>query len=209
MRRLDDRHDLAATDRALRYLSERLRTRGITRPFIQPIEAVRQRAHAAHDTWLTANIARVAAAAEIEYCDDIVDAHVLQLAEEIQGFLGCTREDERFQALFPVAPAIAMANLAGDEQMAFVDALIARLKAHADLSRAFSDHLKIISADQHALEAALERRMELHTEEASARTNRSMALESARRMYNITHARLQLAICDDSDLLDSFFLPTD
>lgn len=208
MNRLDERHELEVTEDALQYLAERLRSRAETRAFVQPVCAARGRARAADDAWRTARAARLAAGAEVSYRDARLDAQVLRLSEELRGYLGVGCDDPQLRAILPLAPTVAMAEVGGDAQTAFVTQVLANFAQRPELARAFADHLRAIEASQAGLEQALDACAAQYQAEAQAQVGRAMALESARRMYNITHARLSLAL-NDAELLESFFFPLD
>jgi len=205
MKLLREKQGYPATHRALRFLSIRLRSRPATAVFEPPIAAARASLVATNEAWEEAVEARVAATAEVEYLATLLDAAVGDCAREAQVLVRNDRKDPRFQKLFSVAPTVAMRPTAGEAQDRFVQNIIQRLMEDADLAT-LRPHADKLAQCREALKTAVERRNALYVPEAKAAADRSLALDTARRLYNQMPAQLTLALGADRVLIDSFFV---
>lgn len=206
MQKLTDSHSIGTTTDALRFLDVRLRSRPQTEDLAKLTFAERVELGAKYGEYLDARELRVAASAELAYVDGLLDGDVRGLAREALVLTAGKTDDPRYRTLFPITAAQATKPVGGDAQERFVrgvidvltnDDTLAPLRPHADRLQARLD----------ALNAALAQREDLYVPEARARTAYHIALEHARRTYNLCHAHLTLLFPDDPALVESFFRP--
>jgi len=205
MQRLTDNRGVGETLTALRHLTIRLTSRDQTRPLATEITAARDALNAANGAWEEARAQRVAATAEIEYRDELLDAAAMQLSRTALALVEGDTTDPRYRTLFPIAPSTAMRPVADDAQTRFVTALLARLEA----DEAFVDlaiHAPTIRQRAEAVANAINGREALYVAEATASTARAITADAARRAYNLMYPRLQLMFPGDERLVESFFV---
>lgn len=204
MQKLTDRQGFPAVDRALRFVLLRLGSRPETASLQADVKATRDTLRAQHEAWQQAKDERVAASAEIEYVDGLVDREVMSTSREALVLTGGDRDDSRYRTLFPVPPSQAMRPVGGDEQRRYVGSLTQQIEAdeaYASL-RPRAEQLRTLQARLDALEADRQAR---YLAEEQARTRRAIALDDARRVHNRLYFQLRLLL-DDEALVESFFL---
>jgi hypothetical protein len=195
VQRLSEEYGSATVLRALRYLCLRLQRFEDASSIANELDARRQELAHAQEAYDHAYTARLAATAEVSYRDDLLDEAVLNVAEEALRFLPGGKEDARYQALFPIEPADAVASTASQRQHRFVHALVQTLRDDRTLGP-LQPHATLIEQRQQALEETLAER-ELHFQrEMEATRQKNEALDEACRAYNRSFSRLQLLFRD-------------
>jgi len=206
MQQLRETHGFGVHDRALRFLSIRLRSRPDTATIEPAVSAARSALTTTNEAWKQAVEERVAASAEVAYLDSLLDAAVADLAREVVVLVRSDRADPRYRKLFATPPSSAMRPVANETQDLFVQNLIQRLGEDADLA-SLRPHADKLTQRRDALKGALARRSSLYLPETKTAADRNQALDAARRLYNQMPAQLTLAIGNDRALIDSFFAP--
>ena len=204
MQTLTDRHRLPATARALRFLSIRLRTREEAAPLLAAVNDLRTRLQDADEAWQQAREERVAASAELAYCDSLLDAAVLDLSRELNVLTKGRKDDPRRKRLFPMAPSVAVRDVASQAQDILVQTIITTLRSDAAFQTliGYADRLEPLLK---AVEEARDIRQKLYVPEGQAFGVRQQTLDESHRVYNLMHHRLTLLYTDDPALVESFF----
>lgn len=207
MEKLRPEHGVSTIERALRYMAIRLSSRPETREMAPELRAERARLKDADEMWLEARETRVATTAEVEYLDEKLGAEIMSLSRAaLAQVKDGNREDERYKRLIgPLSPSEAMAPVGGEEQTRFVRTVLAQLTIEGGPFPSLSDRAPVIDAALTALADAEARRNALYVPEATAAAERTAARDRARRLYNLTQPRLQLAFPDDDALVETFF----
>jgi hypothetical protein len=195
VQRLSEEHGAHTTIRALRFLHVRLSAFSDAASIAQEIDQARSELAEAQERFEVAYTERLAATAEVSYRDDVLDAAVLNLADEALRAFPEQRNDPRYLLLFPIAPIEAVASTASHRQSRFVHQLVATLQNEAAMAP-LAAHGQVISKRQAQLEAALAQREERFQQETLATRRRNEALEEACRTYNRSFSRLQLLFRD-------------
>lgn len=206
MEQLRDQHGHDVVDRALRHLSIRLRSRPESAPFAAEIDDLRGMIRSANDVFLEARETRVAATAELEYLDGELDAGIADLARQALVEVRGKRDDERYRRLFAAAPSDATRPVGGASQERYVRGILAQLTSEASPFPGLREQAAPIEATLTALKEAEQRRADLYVAEATATTERTIALDRARREYNQMHPRLRLLFPRQRRLVESFFV---
>lgn len=204
MQKLGDSHSVGLTRRALRFTNVRLRSRPETAGLAADIKQERAALLEAYEAYLDAREERVAGSAEVAYLDGRVDGEVMDVS---RGLLVITRgrtDTPLYRALFPTAPSEAVRGTADDPQTRLVRGVIEELRSNADL-KSLIHHADALEKLQGDLDAAKQRREDLYVPEGRAFARYQVALDHARRTYNLLHPRLQLMFPDDPLLVESFF----
>ena len=207
MQKLQHYHSPALTLRGLRFLLIRLGARPQTQELVPEVRAAREALQKAADAYDEARERRIAATAEIIHLDAEQDAHVMNLSRAVLMMTDGNRDDARYKKLFPEAPSTLTAPIAGDKQTRFVSALIGILRDDAAYD-GLNAHADILEADAKTLADALEAREALYLPESKAQAEMRVALDKAKRLYNLTHPRLQLIFPEQKSLVESHFIPT-
>lgn len=195
MQRLSEDYGAPTVLRALRFLCTRLHSFEQAFSIALELEQWRTELAEAQEQFERAYTERLAATAEVSYRDDVLDQAVLNLADEAARFLPLGHEDERYRALFPIAPDEAVASTASHRQHRFVHELVATLKGDRALGP-LQAHAALIEQRQRALEEALSEREVRFQAETDATRRRNEALDEACRAYNRSFSRLQLLFRD-------------
>lgn len=203
MERLRSSHGFPTTDRALRFLSIRLRSQPETSALAPEIDAERTRVREAEERWLEARELRVAATAELEFRDGELDRAVADLARHALALVQGRRDDDRYRQLFAVRPAKGTAPVGGDVQERYVRTILAHLSQEP--WAALREHEKPIEDALEALRSVEARRAELYVPEQMAASERIAMFDQARRAYNAMHSRLRLLFPERDALVESFF----
>lgn len=206
MQQLRDRHGYETVERALRYLSIRLRSRPQTSELAPEIDAERARLRQVEDTWSEARELRIAATAEIEYLDGELDRLLGDLSRAALVEVRGRTDDERYRRLFPQPLRSGAAPMGGPEQERYVRTILAQLTSESGPLPALRDRAEAIEQALTALQQAEQRRAELYVPEATATAERNAALDRARRAYNQTYPRLRLLFPDRPALVASYFV---
>lgn len=204
MQNLREEYGVEVHNRALRFLSIRLKSRPETTDAATAIDALRAQLRERQDIYEEALEQRMAATAEIEYLDGRLDARVIAMSRELNVLTGGDRSDARYKKLFPVAPTVMMKPVGGDEQSTYVGVIIERIQSDDDLE-GLRGHAKPIRQHLDALDKATKTRRALTIAENKALADRRLALEDVRRAYRLMYPRLVLQFPDDAALVESFF----
>ncbi|MFH1149823.1 MAG: hypothetical protein V1748_05065 [Actinomycetota bacterium] len=191
--------------RNLRFVSLRLRSRPETTELARDLDEARVGIQAVTELYAQALEVRVAATAEIEYLDYCLDQAVMNLAREIAVMTKGRPEDPRHTKLFPSAPSELIRPIANEVQGRFVRSLVSRLREDKDYGHLLQ-HAETIEQAQLGLDSALERRKSLYEPELKAQTDRRIAMDRARALYNTLYHRLTLLYPEHPTLVRSFFL---
>ncbi len=191
--------------RAFRFVTIRLRSRPQTKALAAETQVQRDALKAAGEAYDEAVEERVAATAEVEYVDSVLDVSVLDLSRELLALNGGDRQDPRFTKLFPVAPAETVRPVTTEGQNRAVRVIVELLKEDPNLAP-LRHHAASIGEKLANLEAALKARDGRYVDEDKANANRRQVMDHARRMYRMLMPRLQLIFPNDPVLVESFFL---
>lgn len=205
MEKLRSSHGYSTIDRALRFLSIRLRSRPETAALAPEIDAERTRVRLVEDRWLEARELRVAATAELEFLDAELDRAVADLARHALVTVQGRRNDDRYRQLFAMAPSQGTGPIGGGAQERYVRALLSLLTNEAGPFPTLREHAKPIEDALAALKTAEERRDELYVPEQTAEGERAVALDRARRAYNTMYPRLRVLFAENDALAESYF----
>jgi hypothetical protein len=204
MQQLRINHGVPVVLGALRFLSIRLKSRPQTAGLAPDVDAMRALLRDKDDAYAEAREQRIAASAEITYLDTLVDDAVMAASRELLVLTGGKADDPRYLKPFPTAPSAALKPVGGASQDRFVKGVIVRFREDPDLAP-LAGHAPKIEAAQADLEKGVAQRNDLHVKEAMTLADRRIALEDARRMYNLTYPRLQLIFPNKPTLVESFF----
>ena len=166
--------------------------------------SLRASLRALRDAWEDARDERVAATAEIQYRDAVLDDAVMSLARQVNALVDGKTDDARYRALFPSAPSAQMRPIGGSAQRAYVRALLKTLAERDDLA-SLAPQRKAIAKAQDALDDATATRDDLQVAEDRAATALQIALTEARDAYNQAWHRLNVEFPKDKALVESFF----
>jgi hypothetical protein len=204
MQSLQDFHGLPTVKRSLRYLAVALASNPDTADLAQQIRDERARLQAAEEKHDTAYESWLCAAAVVRYLDKKLDKTVLALSRDTFALVNGNRRDPRYQKLFLKPPTTAMKGIADDPQEMYVRAIISTIEKDDDFTT-LRTRLPRIVAELGELKTAVESRNQKRIEETTSLQELRLALEHARRTYNLMHPRLQLIFPDDPDLVETFF----
>jgi hypothetical protein len=205
MQKLRPDHAFNTANRALRFTRLRLAARPDSKHLADDAQAARDLLRTRHEAWQEAKEARVAATAEINYCDEVLDAAVMDASRHALAHTQNRRDSPLYKSLFLQNPSEATRPVAGDQQRRFVHNLIQGLRALPDASPLATLAGPLAKA-QEALQAAVDARDALISAEAVALTAYRIALDEAKRTYNALYHRLVLLWPDRLRLAESCFL---
>ncbi len=205
MEKLREQHGFGAVDRALRFASIRLHSRPQTADLATSVDAERTAIREREDAWLEARERRIAASAEVEYLDGKLDDGIMDLSRQALVEVKGDRDDPRYRRLFAEAPSAGLAPVAGTDEAHFVRAVLAQLSSDSPPFPDLKGGAPDLQSTLTALQDAENRREDLYVPESTARTDLDVALDHARRVYNLLYPRLQLLFPDDPGLVESFF----
>jgi hypothetical protein len=162
-----------------------------------------------HEAWQEAKETRIAANAEVFYCDGETDGAVMDASRQVLVVTKGKRDHPIYQQLFPTSPSEATKPVAGDSQRRFVENLIAGLSALATHEDPTVAALAVIATTLQAthdeLQAAVKTRDACILKEMQALGVLRITLANAQRFYNSLYHRLQLLWPDRSRLVESCF----
>lgn len=204
MQQAQEKHGYYITDRNMRFLSIRIKSRSETQPIAEEINVHRKNMGTKHESLLQAREERLACSAEINYLDSEVDSEVMDLARHVLAKIKNDRNAPFYRKLFPSAPSEAMRPVASASQEQYVLNILDRLENDPDYQE-FADHTRRLRECQTLLKQALERRNVLISAEAQANVEFRIAKDEAQRFYNHTYHRLILIFSDKRNLVESFF----
>jgi len=204
MRKLRTEDSPALTLTALRFVAIRLRSRPATVALAKEVVAPRAAVRSAVDVYEEAREERMAATAEVQYCDVVVDRCVMDLSRDVAATVGGKHDNPRFRKLFPTAPSAALRPVGGEAQGRFVLGVLQGLKDDASY-KPFAARAKAIREALTALDAAEDRRRDAFVAEARARAEVVAVVATAQRTYNALYHQVALKFPDDDALVESFF----
>lgn len=204
MQKLLERHGVDTVQEALRFLSIRLRSRPETADLAQSIEQVRTNLRDQAETHAEAREARVAASAEIVYRDSELDAAVANLVREVMVHTKGRRDHQMYIKLFAQSPSMLTMGVADAKQAVFVKTLLDILRSDAQFAN-FTAQTELLEQRNTALQQAIGQRDELYVPESHASANLRVAMDQAKRIYNLAYPRLQLLFPNKRSLVESFF----
>lgn len=204
MESLRETHGVEVVLGALRILSIRCGSRPASKAIGGEMASLRASLRELRDAWEGARDERIAATAEIQYRDAVLDDAVMSLARQVNALVDGKTDDARYRALFPSAPSGQMRPIGGSAQRAYVRALLKTLTEREDLST-LAPQRKAIAKAQDALDDATAARDDLQVTEDRASTALQIALDEARDAYNQAWHRLNVEFPKDKALVESFF----
>ncbi len=204
MQQLLENHKTGATLAAVRYHVIRLKSRPDTAPLAADVAAARAGLVEKSDAADEAKEERVAASAVVVYCDHVLDTGVMALSREATTLVNGDTSEDRYVRLFPTTPSVAMKPVAGDPQERYVRSILNRL-AEDDAYATLRGYLPKLAGALDTLNATVKLRSDLYVKEAMAASERNIALDNARRTYNLMYPRLQLLFPKDPALVETFF----
>ncbi len=204
MQSLQDSHGLPTVKKSLRYLAIALASNPDTADLAEQVRDERARLQAADEKYETAHETWLCAAAAVRYLDKKLDKTVLALSRDTFALVGGNRRDPRYQKLFLKPPTTGMKGIADDLQEMYVRAIIATVEKDDDLAK-LRTYLPRLVAELGELKTAVENRNQKRIEETTSLQELRLALDHARRTYNLMYPRLQLIFPDDPDLVETFF----
>jgi len=206
MQQLFARHGYYITDRSLRFVSIRLNSRPVTRPFAGEINLARKHLSGVYENYAEAREERMACTAEIGYLDSEEDAGVMDLSRKVLVLTKNDRNAPLYRKLFPIAPSEAMSTVATASQEQYVLNIINCLDTDPNY-KDFTQENQNIKNNRNLLKQATEQRHALMAKEAQANTEYRIAKDDAQRLYNHLYHRLVLTLPETPLLVESFFFP--
>lgn len=204
MQRLGEKHRSPVVNRALRFLTIRLRSRPETSAFAAEAAGVRAELCRKREAFIEAHDERLALSAEITYLDSCLDRSVLASLRRDLALLLAERPELEKRLFQGVSPAAGMAPIGGDSQEHYVLGIIRRLETEPDFGP-LAGHAPRLRMRLKALNAALEFRRELRIKERLALGDLEEETERASRYYNRMYPQLKLLFPNDLPLVESFF----
>jgi len=203
MEKLRLSHGVQRIDRAMTFLTVRLRSVPMTDSIARPVEEARKNLLEGDRTWHQAQAERLAATAEIAYHDHQLNESLRAVAQAIADLTNRDPNNPCYAALQPNVQAEA-----GDKEPppSFMSTLIGAIERHESLS-SLSGHAPILRSHLMALDRAVAHRDQLYQPEARAHATQAAALERAIRVYNLAYPQLQLLLPAHADLVESLFMP--
>lgn len=204
MQSLLDHHGLPTVKPALRYISIRVLTNAETEHLGADLAAERKRLADAEEQHDDAYERWLGSAATVRHLDRKLGKLVLRLSRDTLVLVDGNRKDTRYQKLFATPPSEGMRGVGGDPQELYVRTLITRVK-NDDAFVSLRGHLPGLTSELEALKGAIASRDELRLKQAMASRDLRMAVDSAKRNYNLLQSRLTLIFPDDPELVETFF----
>lgn len=208
MQKLTDKHTYTVVDRALRFLTLRLRSRPETAEMAASTLRTREQLKTHGDAFDNAFDERVALSAEVVYRDNRVDRFVISTLRRAAVAAFSDRPDaqqiER-RLYHGEAPSVAMKPVANEEQERYVSGILERINSDATFGplQSKADELARLQGE---LDDVIEKRKKARVQERLRSADLDEALDQARQVYNQMYPRLQLTFPDDEALVESFFL---
>jgi hypothetical protein len=203
MQRLGERHRSPIVNRALRFLTIRLRSRPETLAFADEAADVRSALCKKREAYIEALDERLALSAEIAYLDACLDRAVLVgLRRDLTSFADRPGMEKKLFA--GVSPRSGMRPIGGEAQEHYVAGIIARLESDPDLTP-IASHATRLRKRLEDLNEALAKRRELRIKERLALGDLEEETEHASLYYNRMHPQLKLLFPNDLPLVESFF----
>ncbi len=191
MQKLTEHDGVPTTLKALRQLELRLRRKTPLGGFADEVGAMRRQLRERLDRWEETVELRIAATAQLEWCDEAEDDAVASVARLALHLARGDRAAEPYRSLFPTAASSLRRMMATPEQARFVDNLLLGLAHHPELA-----HER--TALQHAhgeVAAARAERDAAYAAEALARAELANEAHDCRR----AHTRLYHHLLADGE----------
>ena len=204
MQKLRENHGVITTLGAMRFLSIRLKSRPDTVHLAPDVVAVRSTLVEKDDIADEATEERVGCSAVVAYDDHVVDGVVKDLSLEAKVLVHGVLDEPLYVRLFPIAPSTAMKPVAGDPQERYVTGIVTQLESN-DAYATLRGHLPKLTTALGELKAVVKLRDGLYVKEAMALSERRIALDNGRRVYNLMYSRLQVLFPGNNALVDTFF----
>lgn len=204
MQRLGERHRSPLVNRALRFLTIRLRSRPETLAFADEAANVRVELCKKREAYVEALDERLALSAEIAYLDACLDRAVLVGLRRDLTAVAADRPAMEKRLFAGVSPRSGMRPIAGEAQEHYVAGIIARLESDPDLAP-LASHAAKLRKRLEDLNAALAKRRELRIKERLALGDLEEETERSSLYYNRMHPQLKLLFPNDLPLVESFF----
>lgn len=204
MHRLGERHRSPIVNRALRFLTIRLRSRAETLAFAEEAAKVRAELCKKREAYIEALDERLALSAEITYLDACLDRAVLVGLRRDLAVLAADRPTVEKKLFAGVSPKSGMRPVAGESQEHYVAGIIGRLEGDPDFAP-IASHAAKLRKRLNDLNAVLAKRRELRIKERLALGDLEEETEHASRYYNRMHPQLKLLFPNDLPLVESFF----
>lgn len=201
---LRDTHSPAFVERALRFLSIRLRARPASAPLAAEVDAWRVRITERTEALAVAAEERVACTAEIRWLDAERNGAMAQLARDVNALVRGRFDDPRYRRLFPAVPSAQMRPVAGAAKDRFVAHVLEALANDPPLASLRAHHAPLADWPRQVGEAVA-RRESLRRDELRAREALVLAANEARRGYNLLPPRLALMFPEQRALVASYF----
>lgn len=204
MQRLGERHRSPIVNRALRFLTMRLRSRPETAAFAAEAAGVRGELCKTREAYIDAHDERIALSAEITYLDSCLDRAVLVHLRRDLAVLAADRLALEKKLFEGVSPNAEMSPIGGESQEHYVLGIIHRLETDPDFAP-IAGHAAKLHKRLNALNRALMQRRELRIKERLALGDLEEETENASRYYNRMYPHLKLLFPNDLPLVESFF----
>lgn len=204
MQKLNERHGQESTDKAIRFLSIRLKSRPESGHLATDIDAGRQSLRDKHDAYIQVREERIALTAELGYLDSLLDRKVMDISRTVLVETGGDRTAPKYRKLFPQSPSQQMRPVASDGQERYVEGIISRLKDDEEYKHlsGFIEELENCLSD---MALVIEQRKDKYLEESQKETDWRITKDEVQRNYNLTYPYLQLIFQGNDALVESFF----
>ena len=204
MQRLGERHRSPIVNRALRFLTIRLRSRPETLAFADEAAQVRGSLCKKREAYIEALDERLALSAEITYLDACLDRAVLVGLRRDLTVLSSDRSAVEKKLFAGVSPRSGMRPIGGDAQEHYVAGIVNRLETDPDFAP-IASHAGKLRKRLHDLNQALAKRRELRIKERLSLGDLEEETEHASLYYNRMYPQLKLLFPNDLPLVESFF----
>lgn len=203
MQQAKERHGYYATDRVMRFLLIRIRSRPEIREIAEEVSVYRKALGAKHENYLQVREERLACSAEIAYLSGEITDIVMDLSRHILVKTKNNRHVALYRKVFPIAPSEAMRSTASSQER-YVFNILHCLENDPDYQM-FVDHTQRLREHQILLKQASEQRNTLHALETQAHVEFRIAKNEAQHFYNHAYYRLMLMLPNQRNLVESFF----
>lgn len=188
----------------MRVLATRLRTRKDTQDLVPPVQSARNTLKACVEAASEATDDKIACTGTIAFLDDEEDNEIAGLARSARVLVDGKLMSPIYRRLFFVAPSIATAGIASDEQEKFALHILDTLKTE-EAYASLASFIPGLEAARAAVAAEQERHKTLVTAESAAVTELENAKTLCREVYRDTYPALLLKFPGRKRLVDSFF----
>jgi hypothetical protein len=206
MESLTQTHSFLITNRGLRYTICRARSRPEASLIVQDLSSHRALLRSSWDTYEDAHEERIAATAEIEYRDGLVNACVMTVARHVHAVVDGNTRDPRYVKIFSEAPSDALKPVGGTTKAEFIRGVVHVLETD-EAFEALRPHAAIIERAQAEFDESVRRRSECQVIENTAWSAFQIELDAARDAYNRSQHHFALLFPKDKALVESFYRP--